>query len=262
MLRLAAIAYSLSCYVIGLVAIAYFFLFVGDLIVPVTINRNPFQQEIWPPLPAAAWNIALITLWGAQHSLMARPGFKAIWTRFVPPPVERSTYVLVVALLSFALFWLWRPMPMAIWDLSGTAWASVILGVYVLGWVIVLITTFLLSHFGLMGVEQAYRFARRIAAPTERFRTPLFYKLVRHPMMTGFLIAFWAAPILSAGRLLFNVAMTIYILVGVYLEEKTLTAELGDEYERYRKSTPKLIPGVAGTRAWALNRKISTGPVR
>lgn len=244
MTRVLALVYSLACYGAGVLALVYLILFVADLYVPVSMSAaSPYSPHL-SGASAAAWNIVLITIWGLQHSIMAAPSFKEVWTKVVPASVERSTYMLFVAVLTGAMMWLWVPMPRILWDLSGTGWGVAVLGVYFLGWVIVFFSTFLINHFQLFGLEQAYRFITKTQSKQDIFRTPLLYKLVRHPMMTGVLIALWAAPTLTVGRLLFNVAMTAYIWFGVLHEEKTLGAALGEEYEAYQNSTPMLIPGV------------------
>jgi len=244
MLRTLAIVYSLVCYAIGVAALTYLILFVAGLFVPVTINAaSPLAPEM-AGLPAVIWNMALVAVWGAQHTFMASPGFKKWWTRYCPAAIERSTYVLFVALFTAGLVLLWVPMPGTLWNIEGSMIGSILLATYFGGWVITLISTFLINHFHLFGLQQAWTSLRKTESKQATFRTPLFYKLVRHPMMTGILIALWSAPHLTAGRLVFNIAMTAYVFIGIYFEEKTLVADLGAEYEAYRHEVPSVIPGL------------------
>ena len=241
-LRTLTMIYSLISYLIGVVALVYLILFIADLLVPVSINRpSSYAPEI-SGFSAIAWNMGVVMLWGMQHTIMARPGFKKIWTRLVPVPIERSTYLIFVAGATALLVLFWVPMPALLWNASGTMLFPLLIGVYFFGWCITLFATFLINHFHLFGLQQAFHFLRRHQSKRETFRTPLLYKLVRHPMMTGVLIALWAVPVLTVGRLFFNLLMTAYIFVGLYFEEKTLSAELGHEYEQYMQTTPSVIP--------------------
>lgn len=243
-MKLFAISYSIFCYLIGVASLVAMIVFVGGLLGPWTIDTgSPVTLGLGDGAALVA-NIALITVWSLQHSIMADPGFKRVWSRIVPPVIERSTYVLVVGGLTFAMLALWSPMPGVIWDISGS-WAGIALSVgYLAGWTITFISTFLINHFHLFGLQQAWEQHQQIASKDQSFVTPLFYKLVRHPMMTGVLIALWCAPTLTVGRLVFNIAMTIYVIVGMMHEESTLVEELGDEYEEYRKTTPMVVPGL------------------
>jgi len=248
LIRLSAMLYSVACYFLGVAALVYLILFIADLIVPVTINSaSPLAPDL-QGASAVMWNILLIVLWGTQHSVMARPAFKRWWTRFVPAPVERATYLVFVLLATAMLVLLWVPLPSLIWNLDGTTVGALILGIYFFGWVLVLFATFLINHFHLFGLEQAYRFITRTQSKKETFKTPLLYKLVRHPMMTGVLIAVWAAPDMTVGRLVFTLAMTLYVFVGLYFEERTLVDELGAEYAEYQRTTPSVIPRISLSR--------------
>lgn len=243
-MKLISKLYGTLCYLIGFAALLSLIAFIGDFVLPWTVNQ---ASPVSPPLEgwlAVAWNIALVVFWGSQHSVMADPRFKAVWTRIVPNAVERSTYLIFVALMTAILIALWVPLPAVVWDVSGSWIAYAIMGGFVAGWVIVLISTFLIDHFHLFGLRQSWHIEAADKATQSGFVTPLFYRLVRHPMMTGVLIALWCAPTLTVGRLLFNLAMTVYIIVGTSHEEDSLVAELGDEYEDYRRTTPKLIPGI------------------
>jgi methanethiol S-methyltransferase len=194
-----------------------------------------------PVLPAAAADVALLSLFAVQHSVMARPWFKRRWTRVVPEPVERTTFVLCSALVLALLCWQWRPIGPTVWNLTGIA-GGAMLGVYVAGWVIVLGSSFLVSHFDLLGLRQAYRYVRRAAYTAPSFTRRGLYRLIRHPLMAGFVIVFWAAPRMTAGHLLFAAAATGYILVGIRFEEHDLERQLGGAYRDYRASVPALVP--------------------
>ncbi len=243
-MKILAMTYSVLCYLIGSSALAYLILFTGDIAVPWTINTaSPLAPELGG-IAAVIWNSILIAIWGGQHSIMASPAFKVAWTKFVPAAVERSTYVLFVAVFTAGLVAFWVPMPAAFWNLSGTTAGTILLIGFFAGWTITMISTFLINHFHLFGLSQAFQLIRQTQSKQVTFVTPLFYKLARHPMMTGVLIALWCAPVLTGGRLLFNIVMTCYILLGTRHEEKTLVADLGKEYEEYRETTPMLVPGL------------------
>lgn len=244
MLRALAVTYSLVCYTIGVAALSYLILFVAGLFVPVTINTaSPLAPEI-SGLPAIAWNMAIVAVWGAQHTFMASAGFKKWWTRYCPAAIERSTYVLFVALFTAGLVLFWAPLPGTLWNVEGSPLGVILLATYLSGWVVTLISTFLINHFHLFGLQQAWTSLRKTESKQATFRTPLFYKMVRHPMMTGILIALWSVPHLTVSRLVFNIAMTTYVFIGIYFEEKTLVADLGAEYEAYRHEVPSVIPGL------------------
>ncbi len=241
-MKLLDISYSLGCYLFGVASLAGLILFAGDIYLPWTINAaSPLSPQLEGATAIVA-NIGLVTIWSLQHSVMADPGFKRAWTRIVPAHLERSTYVLFVGLFTFGIMALWSPLPGVLWDVSGSALGSVLMLAYLAGWVITLISTFLINHSHLFGLQQAFKGGGREAGAGVRFVTPLFYKLVRHPMMTGVLIALWSVPTLTVGRLTFNLVMSAYILLGTRHEEETLVADLGEEYEEYRKTTPMLIP--------------------
>lgn len=188
-------------------------------------------------------NLLLIGLFGLQHSVMARPGFKEFLTRFWPSAIERSLYVAMSAVALVVLFYFWIPMPTLVWSVSNEAARALIWTFAGLGWGIVLISTFLINHFELFGLHQIWSDFKNAPLPSTRFRQPLFYKLVRHPIYTGFLLAFWAAPDMSQGHLLFSVGMTIYILIGIRYEEEDLKTSLGDEYVAYTRKVGMVIPG-------------------
>ena len=238
MTGILALFYGLCAYLIFFGSFHYAIGFVGNVIVPKTIDTG----VAGPPLVAAAVNAALLTLFAAQHSIMARPAFKRWWTRLVPKSVERSTYVLLASLCLILLIWQWRPIPATVWAVTDPVASMAIEAVFWTGWGILLVSTFLISHFELFGLAQVLaRLRRRELAPPE-FRTPVFYKLVRHPIYLGFLLAFWAAPTMSVGHLLFSTATTLYILLGIFLEERDLVTLFGDRYRQYRREVGMLIP--------------------
>jgi protein-S-isoprenylcysteine O-methyltransferase Ste14 len=244
-MRSLALAYGLVCYVLFLGAFLYAVGFVGDLIVPKTIDA-PATDAPWPR--ALIQDSVLLLLFAVPHSVMARQGFKAWWTRFVPPAIERSTYVLASSLLLVVLYWFWLPIPTVIWDVTLPALRTVIWALFWLGWLLALVSTFLIDHFDLFGLRQVYLFwSNRPYEPIE-FRTPSLYRLVRHPLILGFLIAFWAAPTMTAGHLLFAVATSAYCLVAVRLEERDLVGFYGERYAGYQRQVRMLVPIPRGKR--------------
>jgi protein-S-isoprenylcysteine O-methyltransferase Ste14 len=238
MSRLLAMLYAIVCYAVFLATFLYAIGFVAGFGVPRQIDLGPSA----PTTTAVAIDGALLLLFAVQHSGMARPGFKRWWTRIVPAPVERSTYVLVSSLALALLFWQWRPLPQLVWQVEGTA-RLVLYGVAAAGWLLVLSSTFLINHFDLFGLRQAWLHMRGRVDADVPFVTRVFYRMVRHPLMLGFLIAFWATPSMSLGHLLFALATTGYILVAVkFLEERDLVAQFGDTYNDYRRRVPMLLP--------------------
>jgi len=191
-------------------------------------------------------NVLLLGLFAVQHSVMARPAFKRWWIRLVPKTIERSTYVLLSSLALALLFWQWRTIPAIIWDVAWTPSRVVLWALFAAGWVTVLLSTFMISHVDLFGLRQVYLAWRQKPYTDLEFRTSLLYRVVRHPLMLGFIVAFWATPTMTAGHLLFAVATTGYILIAIQLEEHDLNATLGEQYRDYRARVPMLIPGLHG----------------
>ena len=246
-MSLLAAIYGIFAYVIFLPTFLYAIGFIGNLGVPKSIDSG-----LTTTLPEAIGvNLALLGVFAIQHSVMARPGFKRLWTRIVPPAIERSTYVLLASLVLILLFWQWRPIPPFVWTVTDPRGIVALQVVFWLGWLILLMSTFLLNHFELFGLQQVFTSAAKRDSSTPQFRTPLFYRYVRHPLYLGFLISFWATPVMSAGHLLFSAGASGYILVGIWFEERDLIAVFGDRYRRYREQVGMLLPlrsGKARTR--------------
>jgi protein-S-isoprenylcysteine O-methyltransferase Ste14 len=236
--KFIAFLYGLAAYLTFFAAFLYAIGFVGGFVVPKSIDSGAKSSTT----EAVIVNLLLTSLFAVQHSMMARPQFKQWWTQYVPKPVERSTYVLLASLCLLLLFWQWRPMPAIVWQVNDPDVAVTVATVSLGGWIIVLTSTFMINHFELFGLHQVTNHLADREMPAMRFRTPLFYELVRHPIYLGFIIAFWAAPVKSVGHLLFAAVTTAYILVGVFLEERELIELFGDEYRQYRKRVSMLLP--------------------
>ncbi|SRR5712691_6943824 len=238
MKRFAAFLYGLAAYVVFFFTFLYAIGFVTDLVVPKTIDTGILVSTA----EALVVNILLMSLFAVQHSVMARPQFKRWWTRFVPPSVERSTYVLFASLSLILLFWQWRPIPAVVWQVTNPQIAMAVTGLSFAGWMLVLLSTFMINHFELFGLHQVVNnlAGRKSAQP--QFKTPALYKVVRHPIYLGFIIAFWAAPVMTMGHLLFAAVTTAYIFVGIFLEERDLIEFFGDDYRRYRSRVAMLVP--------------------
>lgn len=239
MSRILALVYGVASYLAFLAAFLYAVGFVGNLVVPKSIDSGP--QDL-PPVAAALVDTLLLLLFAVPHSVMARPAFKRWWTQFVPPPVERSTFVLVSSLTLGLLFWQWRPIPTVVWHVTNPVGRWLLLAVFWAGWAIAFVSTFLIDHFDLFGLRQVYLHASGREYTPHTFKTLGLYRYVRHPLMLGFLLAFWASPTMTLGHLLFAVATTAYILIALRLEERDLVSFHGEQYQAYRKQVGMLLP--------------------
>jgi protein-S-isoprenylcysteine O-methyltransferase Ste14 len=239
MKRIASFTYGTFAYVCFLVTFLYAIGFVADVLVPKSINSGPAG----PVETAVMVNVALLSLFAIQHTGMARRTFKKFWTKIVAPPIERSTYVLFSCAVLGLMYWQWQPIPMVIWDVQNTTARAAIMGLYAVGWVIVLLASFMVSHFDLFGMRQVWLHLQQKSYGEMSFRTVGFYKFVRHPLQTGFLIAFWATPTMTAGHLLFSAVVTAYIVVAVkFFEERDLVRMFGATYRRYQQQVAMFLP--------------------
>ena len=240
MTRAIYLLFGTIAYLIFFATFLYLIAFVGNLPwVPVTVDRGGIAGAM---ALAFAVNVALIAIFGLQHSIMARQGFKKAWTRIVPEPLERSMYVLFASLALVILFLFWRPLPAPVWSIGNPLAVYLLWGLFGLGWLIVLLSTFLLSHFELFGLHQVWSHARGTSLPEPQFRQPLFYKWVRHPLYAGFFLAFWATPQMSVGHLLLALGMSVYMLIAIRYEERDMVGLFGDDYVEYREKVGMLTP--------------------
>lgn len=231
-------AYGALCYVIFLATFLYLIGFVEDWVVPKSVNDG--ADIYW--IRAVTVDIPLMACFGIQHSIMARPGFKKWWTRVVPVQIERSTFVLATCLVLALIFWQWQPIKTVAWEIDINAVRYVLTAISVGGWLLVLYSTFLIDHFDLFGLRQVWFHLRGAEYHHPPFAMPFLYRLVRNPLMLGFIVAMWSCPTMTYGRLIFAGGMTACILIGVQFEERDLLGMLGDDYRRYRERTPMLIP--------------------
>jgi methanethiol S-methyltransferase len=239
MSRYLTICYGAVAYLLFMVSFVYAIGFLGNLWVP----RGVDHALSAPAGPAVLIDVLLLGVFAIQHSVMARPVFKRWWTRFVPSSIERSTYVVLASAALLLLYWQWRTLPGIVWDVSLPVARMVLWALFWSGWATVFLSSFMVSHFDLFGLRQVYLAWRGKPYRDLDFRVRYLYRLVRHPLMLGFLIAFWATPTMTAGHLLFSVATTGYILIALRLEEHDLVESLGDQYRAYRRDVPALLPG-------------------
>ncbi len=233
-----AFVYGFICYLIFFLTFLYAIGFTGNLMVEKSIDSG----AAGPLIQAVVINLLLLSLFAVQHTIMARPGFKRWWTKFVPECIERSTFVLLASLILILMYWQWQPIGGVVWSLTGAA-AMVMWVLFALGWVIVLVSTFMIGHFELFGLRQVTDFLNKKTSPPAAFGMPGFYKLVRHPIMLGFIIAFWAIPVMTVGHLLFAAVTTAYILIAVkFFEEPDLIGQFGEAYRDYIRKVPMLLP--------------------
>jgi protein-S-isoprenylcysteine O-methyltransferase Ste14 len=235
--RITAFVYGVVSYLAFLATFLYAVGFIGNFVVPKSIDSG---RQL-PLMQALAINTALLGLFAVQHSVMARQWFKRAWTRIVPVPVERSTYVLFSSLALLLLFWKWQPIGVVVWSVKSASGQLAIQFLYALGWLTVLVATFLINHFDLFGLRQVWLYLSGRPYTALKFRTPGLYQLVRHPLYVGWLLVFWSAPVMTAAHLVFAIATTGYILIAIQMEERDL-ARLHTEYAEYRRRVPMLVP--------------------
>jgi protein-S-isoprenylcysteine O-methyltransferase Ste14 len=236
---LLSLLYAALSYIFFLGTFSYAVAFVGNFAVPKTIDSG----AAGPVLQAVVVDTLLLAVFAVQHSVMARRGFKAWWTRIIPAGIERSTYVLAATAALALLLWQWQPIPTpVIWRINNSLAVTALWSLFGLGWAVLLLSTFLINHFELFGLRQAYALFRGTEVPTQTFRTPLLYRYIRHPIYLGFLLGFWAAPVMTAGHLFFAAGATGYILIGIWFEERDLVHQFGEQYHRYRRQVGMLLP--------------------
>lgn len=236
--RIFSFLYGVLAHLGFLVAFLYLIGFLGNFVVPKSIDSG----QAGPVGQALLINVILIAIFGIPHSIMARPGFKQWWTRFVPQHIERSTYVMISNLFVALLMWQWQPMVGVIWNVEHPVGASVLWGLFGIGWVMIVLTSFVINHFDLFGLRQVYLHLRGMEYTPLEFKAKWIYKYIRHPLMLGWIIAFWSTPQMSAGHLVFAVGTTVYILIAIQFEEKDLVKFHGEDYENYRRNVSMLLP--------------------
>ena len=250
--RIIGFLYGLVAYIVFLGAFLYAIGFVTGLWVPKTIDSGPAASTV----EAIVIDLLLMSLFAVQHSVMARPVFKRWWTQFVPASVERSTYVLLASLVLILLYWQWRPIPAVVWEITNPQIAMVVLAISFVGWLLVLVSTFIINHFELFGLQQVVINLSGKTAAEPQFKTPSLYKHLRHPIYLGFIIAFWAAPTMTAGHLLFAVVTTAYIFVGIFLEERDLIELFGEDYRHYKEICEKHGIEISARRVTKILRQV------
>jgi methanethiol S-methyltransferase len=238
MTSLLSLIYGLFAYVTFLGAFSYAIAFVGNVGVPKSVDSGVQA----PLVQSLIVDALLLGLFAVQHSVMARKGFKRMWTRVVPRALERSTFVLFASATLILMYWQWRPITGIIWSMTDPTMVTISWSVFAIGWLLVLVSTFLINHFELFGLNQVFASVRGRALPELEFKTPGLYRYVRHPIYLGFILAFWATPVMTFGHLLFAVATTGYILLGIWFEERDLIEQFGQRYRDYRKEVSMLLP--------------------
>jgi protein-S-isoprenylcysteine O-methyltransferase Ste14 len=242
MSRVASLLFAIAAYAIFFATFLYLICFVGDFVfAPVTVDNGGPEAA---PLVAAAIDLALIALFGLQHSVMARPRFKAWWTKIVPPQIERSVFVLAASVALMIMFVLWRPIDQVVWNVTSPILSDLVWVLFWAGWGMVLLSTFLINHFELFGLQQAWFYCRGRECPKPELRQPLFYRWIAHPLYTGFFLAFWAAPEMTVGHLLLAGGMSVFMLIAIQYEERDLTDLYGDDYRRYRSGVGMIAPKI------------------
>lgn len=243
MSRALTMLFAIICYAIFFATFLYLIVFVGDF---TFAARTVDVGKAAPPLTAAIIDVGLIALFGLQHSIMARPAFKEKWTRIIPPPAERSVFVLAASIALMIMFLNWRPIGAIVWNVTNPPLQMLIWALFWIGWTTVLVSTFLINHFELFGLQQAWLNMRGREAAKPELREPFFYRWVAHPLYSGFFLAFWAAPEMTVGHLLLAAGVSVYMLIAIRYEERDLTNLFGDDYRRYRSGVGMLIPRFGG----------------
>jgi protein-S-isoprenylcysteine O-methyltransferase Ste14 len=237
MKRIAIFVYGVACYAAFFASFLYLAGFVSGFLTPTKLD-GPMTTPFWTALGI---DLGLLLVFALQHSIMARPSFKRVWTQIVPEPAERSTYVLFTVVALALIFWQWRPLGGVVWDVQNSAARAVIFGIAVFGWLLVLGSTFAINHFDLFGLRQVWLYLRKKPYTHLKFKTPVPYNVVRHPLYVGWAIAFWATPTMTASHMVFAVGSVIYMLIAIYFEERNLV-QFHPEYASYRKRVPMIVP--------------------
>lgn len=238
--KIMSFLYGVVCYLVFFLSFLYAVGFLGNMVVPKSINSG-VESDLSQSLII---NLILLSLFAIQHTIMARPAFKEWWTNYVPPHLERSTFVLVASLLLLLIFWQWQPLTGIVWHVDSAIGQTIVWGIFWVGWLIVLLSTFMINHFDLFGLRQVWLHLNDQEYSHVNFQKTALYRYIRHPIMLGFIIAFWATPNMTTGHLLFAMTTTLYILIGIQFEEQDLIDTIGPDYENYRQQVSMIIPKV------------------